>query len=389
MAYRLALCIEYPIRAHGGTEVLVRALIRGLAPTMGVVLVSHDDTAELKETEIGGLLHAHIHWNPEHHERFDIQSLVEKLKAQKVDLAHFHFGGNYGWNNRRINGCPLLAVAQAGIPCVTTNHGVFALLDGYCADVRPIWMKLLLLPMAWLAKMQTLWHTRREIAVSMHDLRNLQNWYRPFAGKFGLIYHSQLNALEVRSKNVVREKTVICVGTIGHRKGQAILARAFGQVASHFPEWRLILAGKKAVASLVAEIEQVQSQPGMNGRIEMVENLSDEAITHLLQTSSIFAMPSLREGLGLSLQEALWHGCPAIGSRVGGIPELIDHESNGLLVPPGDESALASGLTRLMSDESIRTRMGNSGQNSILQKGMTSQAMLSQYRALYSDVLAV
>jgi len=106
-----------------------------------------------------------------------------------------------------------------------------------------------------------------------------------------------------------------------------------------------------------------------------------------LQRASIIAMPSLQEGLGLSLQEALFHGCVGVGSRVGGIPELIDHEVNGLLVPPGDIPALASALDRVMSDRSTLDRFRAQSRASILRKGMTAAAMVQSYLDLYQEIL--
>jgi glycosyltransferase involved in cell wall biosynthesis len=313
--------------------------------------------------------------------------LARYLQTQKVELAHFHFGGNYGWNNRLLGKCPLIFTARLGIPCLTTNHGVFALFDGYCAHFRPTWLKLALLPGAWLAKMQVLAHTQIEVAVSHNDWRNLVNWYRPVAEKFRQIYHSQIDENEASANETERRPVIVCVGTIGQRKGQAILARAFARLAARYPDWKLILAGRQSDAEIIAKIEEVRADPTLKDRIELVENLSDAAITQLVRTASIFAMPSLMEGLGLSLQEALWQGCPAVGSRVGGIPELIEHESNGLLVPAGDEIALADGLEKLMADEPYRRRLGLAARASILGKGMTSQKMIIRYREIYEFLL--
>lgn len=387
MPPRLALCTEYSIHAHGGTEVLVRELLRGLAARMEIVLVSDDDSAALAATSLGKLIHAHFRWTPQERSKAGALALARFLKAQKVDLAHFHFGGNYGWNNRSWGRCPLLHTSDLGIPCMTTNHGVFALLDGYCAPWRPLWMKLALLPPAWLAKMQVLAHTRVEVAVSRHDLGNLLDWYRPFAERFTQLYHSQIHDADPPPDPAPRVPAILCVGTIGQRKGQGILARAFAQVAARHPDWKLILAGRKADTEITAQIESVRENSRLATRIEMIENLSDQAITGLMQTASIFAMPSLQEGLGLSLQEALWHGCPAVGSRVGGIPELIDHQQNGLLVAPGSEAELAAALEKLMTDEPFRQQLASAARNSILAKGMTSQAMIVRYLALYDAVL--
>jgi len=110
-------------------------------------------------------------------------------------------------------------------------------------------------------------------------------------------------------------------------------------------------------------------------------------VTDRLRRAGIYVQSSLNEGLGLALQEALSLGCPAIGSNVGGIPELIDHEINGLLVPPGNEKALAEALERLLQNESLRHRLGQAAPREILRRRMTREDMLSQYTELYQRLL--
>ena len=97
-------------------------------------------------------------------------------------------------------------------------------------------------------------------------------------------------------------------------------------------------------------------------------------------------MPSLLEGLGLSLQEALFYGCACVGSRVGGIPELIDNGANGLLVSPGNADELAVALDRLISDAALRHRLRARAPSSILEKGMTAEQMVKNYEALYARI---
>jgi glycosyltransferase involved in cell wall biosynthesis len=384
----IAQCTEYSINAFGGTEVLVAALIRELSPRCKMVLVSNDDSEAIACSDVASLLHAHIPWRPEEASPETARNLAAQLRAHAVSLAHFHFGGNFGWGNRMLNCSPLLCVHRAGIPCLSTNHGVFALLDGYCATWRPTWLKLALLPAAWLSKMHVLSHLKTEIAVSQHDLRNLQRWYWPLRRKFRQIYHSKLHRDETPAADVPREKTILCVGTIGFRKGQAVLCDAFARIAARYPDWNLVLVGRAAEPFLIAEIEAVRTRSRLENRIRLVDGDSDEAIAERMRSAEIFAMPSLHEGLGLSLQEALFRGCACIASRVGGIPELIDEGRNGLLVSPGNADELATGLGRLMSDEPLRKALRACAPGSILEKGMTAEQMARVYFALYEEVLS-
>jgi glycosyltransferase involved in cell wall biosynthesis len=383
----IAQCTEYSIKSFGGTEVLVAALIRGLSPLCQIVLVSNDESEAIARSEFSSLIRAHIPWKPNESSGETARNLARQLRAHAVDLAHFHFGGNYGWGNRALNRSPLLRVKRSGIPCVSTNHGVFALLDGYCASWHPTWLKLALLPAAWLSKMHVVGNVEIEIAVSQHDLRNLRRWYWPLRRRFCQIYHSKIQGKAASDSSRVREKTILCVGTIGFRKGQTVLAEAFERISARYPDWNLVLAGHAAEPSLIRQIEAIRSRSHLETRIRLVDNLSDEAITELMRTSDIFAMPSLREGLGLSLQEALFHGCASVGSRVGGIPELIADGYNGLLVPPDNAEALAAALDRLISNKDLRKTFSARAHLSILEKGMTAAQMTQAYCALYAGIL--
>ena len=102
-----------------------------------------------------------------------------------------------------------------------------------------------------------------------------------------------------------------------------------------------------------------------------------------MRRTSVFVQPSRWEALGLALQEALYYGCPSIGTDVGGIPELIDQGVNGLLVPPDDPEAMAIALEKLLSDETMRRRFSKAAPESIIGKGMTANKMGGEYLALY------
>jgi glycosyltransferase involved in cell wall biosynthesis len=234
-------------------------------------------------------------------------------------------------------------------------------------------------------------HLETEIAVSEHDYHALQRWYWPIRSKFGQIYHSKLHESQIRSEVPIaaaaRSKTIICVGTIGLRKGQAVLARAFSRISTDFPEWKLALIGRHGDAPLVAEIKSVIDKNGLSEKILLLDNCSNLEVDQWLRAAAIFAMPSFFEGLGLSLQEALFNGCACIASSAGGINDLIRDGANGMLVEPGNVEQLAQGLRKLMSDESLRARFGIQGRLSIIEKEMFAEKMVGKYDRLYQGII--
>ncbi len=135
-------------------------------------------------------------------------------------------------------------------------------------------------------------------------------------------------------------------------------------------------------------IHELIAEHKLEKQIQLLGPRSDEELHEWLKESAIFAMPSLYEGLGLSLQEALLHGCACIGTRCGGVTDLIQDGDNGLLVPAGEVAALADALKQLMRDNALRERFSARASQSVLNKGMTADKMVQAYEQLYSEILS-
>jgi glycosyltransferase involved in cell wall biosynthesis len=206
-----------------------------------------------------------------------------------------------------------------------------------------------------------------------------------FARKIIQRYHSLLPQDAPAPELNTRDPVILCVGTIGGRKAQPNLAEAFASIAQKYPEWRLDLVGRVGEEFDAHKINDLSEKASLRDRIRLLGRLSDEQTLEQMQRASIIAMPSLQEGLGLSLQEALFYGCVGVGTSVGGIPELIQNELNGLIVPPGNIRALAAALDRLISNPELMRNLRTQCRASILQKGMTAQAMVANYEQIYQN----
>jgi glycosyltransferase involved in cell wall biosynthesis len=97
--------------------------------------------------------------------------------------------------------------------------------------------------------------------------------------------------------------------------------------------------------------------------------------------------PALMEGLGVSLLQASAAGVPVIASRAGGMPEAVRDGENGLLVPPGDDAALADALRRLIGDAALRRRLGDGGR-ALIAREFSIDAMVEGNLGVYREVLA-
>ena len=136
-------------------------------------------------------------------------------------------------------------------------------------------------------------------------------------------------------------------------KGQRHLLDAMPIVIREVPDARLVMLGE---GELRPQLEQQVKQLRLEHHVVMPGFRSD--VLALLKGVDIFVLSSETEGLGTSLLDAMAAGKPCVGTRVGGIPEVIDDGVTGVLVAPHDPPALAAALVKLLKDPTLRERMG-------------------------------
>ena len=386
---RIALCMEYPVAQAGGVEVLVIELLRGLASEFRVVLVSDDDADSLAASGLGPLIAQHFPWRFSHGGAAKAKNLAVALKQAGVALAHFHFGGTYTWDSRWAPRCPIPMTAHLGIPVLITNHLVFPPMEGFCGAHRPLLVKLGVFPIFWFNRMRVLNAAEREFAVSLADRDVLVKLFWPLRRRIGHMYHSKLDENESADGSTAdnRAPVILTVGTFGPRKGQRILVEAFDRIARDNQDWTLRIVGRVGEKDYYEGILASEAARRLEQQLQITGMLPDSSIPTEMYQASIFVMPSLREGLGLSLQEAMFRGCACVGTTVGGIPDLIEHGRTGLLVPPDNPAALAEALHTLIARPALRRQLAERGRASILAKGMTRQQMIRRHAELYRSLL--
>jgi glycosyltransferase involved in cell wall biosynthesis len=142
-------------------------------------------------------------------------------------------------------------------------------------------------------------------------------------------------------------------------KGADVLIRAFAKVADEFPALRLMLVSDGPNR---AEFEALATSLGVRHRVDFPGILDRPSVAKALRGCTVFVLPSRSssESFGIAAAEAMALDRPVIVSSVGGLPELVEHEVTGLLVPPGDPDSLADAIRRLMHDPALRVRLGRS-----------------------------
>ena len=180
---------------------------------------------------------------------------------------------------------------------------------------------------------------------------------------------------------------VIFVGRITRQKGVPVLLRAAAELD---PSAQLVLcAGQADTPELLDEVTQLVDglKATRSGVIWIPEMLPKQDVIQLLTHAAVFACPSLYEPLGIVNLEAMACATAVVGSRVGGIPEVVADGVTGLLVAPDDPAALASALNTVLTQPSLATSMGQAGRDrSVSEFGWRTVA--EQTAALYSELVS-
>ncbi|MFZ5801105.1 MAG: glycosyltransferase family 4 protein [Candidatus Omnitrophota bacterium] len=164
-------------------------------------------------------------------------------------------------------------------------------------------------------------------------------------------------------------------------KGHEFLLQAMPQVLQEFPLAQLLIIGE---GGLKNKLSRLAKALGLSKNIIFVPAVKDTAVA--LDLMDVFVMPSLQEGLGLSVMEAMAAEKPIVASRVGGIPDLIKDGQTGILVSAGDPSSLGSAIISLLKDKELRTRLGESA-GEFIRKEYPLEQMVVETEKVYAEVL--
>lgn len=171
---------------------------------------------------------------------------------------------------------------------------------------------------------------------------------------------------------------ILFAGRIGARKGTFELLRAFARLAHRFPAATLICAGDGEGD----ELRALAAELGAADRLECPGWLNAEQMAGELRRASIFALPSHQEGVPIALLEAMSHSLPVLTTPVGGIPEVIESDRNGLMVTPGDVDAIEVALERLLRSSAERERLGAAARATIAER-YSLESTIERLAALY------
>lgn len=302
-----------------------------------------------------------------------IEPLRRYIREQQIDLVHTH--------GVRANLVARLAAGREGVPVVTTVHSV--LRYDYDSPYKSV--------LACFLTRLTNKHSAKFIAISGAIAAEIRQMGVPEdkiitihngldTGKFS----SPREAGEVKRKLGLdpERRTITVIARLHPVKGHEYFLRAARQVIDTGLKVQFLIIGegieRRRLEQLVGELGlgEVVKMPGYYGSIEDIYGISD-----------ILCVPSVMEGLGLVVLEAMYFNVPVVASNTGGIPEIISHQNDGLLVEPKDYRGLAQAIIDLLTDSDLAARLVAQGREKV--KRFTLPGMAQKVEQVYDEVLKI
>jgi glycosyltransferase involved in cell wall biosynthesis len=292
------------------------------------------------------------------------QMISRFADTDPVSVIHANFGGYISWAS-------ITVARRYRVPSVVTYQGT---------DVHTI-----------LANHKKGWRFCRD-SFRLADLnllvsRSLEPILRSHATPRG--------RCEVLLRGVDREKfypapklsgnsTVLFVGRVEEVKGAFDLLTAWGKVRRTIRDASLTLAGPDLTGGRFLSMARAL---GVDDSIQLLGPVPHSAIPDLMRQSRILCLPSHKEGTPNCITEALSCGLPVVATRVGGIPDILEHQKEGLLVDKADVDGLAGALSIMLSDEEKCGRQGLAAQAFAAER-LDARKSVNRLVELYSEVIA-
>jgi glycosyltransferase involved in cell wall biosynthesis len=328
----------------GGAQTYVAGLLPALAGRFEVVVGSHGD-GPLREAALAsgarfvGLRHVRRDLNPVH-DLLGLLELVRLMRRLRPDIVHA--------NSSKAGLLGRCAAALAGVPVrIFTAHGwAFNAYSG-AASALFRWADRLMAPL-----------TTVTVCVSENDRREGVKARTCRPASTVVISSAVDPGAPPRRSGDRGVPRLVMVGRLAPPKDPVTLIRALATLPGT-PFAALVVGDGPDRAEVEAEVRAA----GLDGAVELAGERRD--VPELLADADVLVLASRSEGAPLSILEAMAAGLPVVASAVGGVPELVDDGTTGLLVPPGDPAALADALRRVLTDPALRARMGAAGRERV------------------------
>jgi glycosyltransferase involved in cell wall biosynthesis len=184
-----------------------------------------------------------------------------------------------------------------------------------------------------------------------------------------------------------REKSssqnILYAGVLTPLKGVHYLINAFALIAKDFPQARLFIVGHEKNKSYAAELKEQVTRFGLDARVQFMGAMPQAELAMWMRKACVFVLPSVSEGLGRVVMEAMATGTPVIGSKVGGIPDVVKDGATGFLVRPGDEKVLTEKIQWVLEYPDKTQEMGHHAR-AFAERFFSTEVYVDGYRQIFT-----
>lgn len=288
----------------------------------------------------------------------NVPKRLEKLyKEEKIDIFHGH-GGYAG---------PIILADLPKSRKILTVHttseeDTFILKDLFESRLYIDYLKKLLLPPLPMLKLYRKWYFNRMdliISISNYNINAVTKDFRLSRNKFVVIpngvNYDKFQKLKSKFNIEEKENTILYYGRLSPRKGLQVLLYSIPILLEEFPSLKVNIVGN---GEYLPVLKKLVLRLNIREYVNFKGSLDNEMLTKEILESTIVVIPSLYEGLPLTLLESMGMGRPVVVSKLPGICEILDNGITGMVTNPGDSSSLAKGIKILLHDPIMRKRMG-------------------------------
>jgi glycosyltransferase involved in cell wall biosynthesis len=294
--------------------------------------------------------------------------IARLIRKHRIDIVNIHYPADCFF---------YLALCKRilGVGLITSIHGADVFPDGtppnkYSLAVRVLFSSSDLI-----------------VAPSRGFQQNFLTVFPKLNGKTTFIHNginlTELNGLCAESTSKRQTPYILCVSACKEQKAIDVLLHAFKQVQLIDPSIRLVVVGG---GPLREPLETLARSLGIQDRIEFVGQRIRSEVATLMRGCELFVLPSRFETFGIVILEAMACKKPVVATSVGGIPEIIEHQKNGILVEPDNPDALAAALVTVLKDPTLQRVIAKNGFDTV-QKQFGSANSGTAYEKVFTDLL--
>jgi glycosyltransferase involved in cell wall biosynthesis len=296
-----------------------------------------------------------------------MMAYLAALARGDADLVHIHFAAGASIYRKsafilisRLFGIPVVAHAHAGMfPAFYRSRGRLG--KNYIRFVLGRLQRLIVLSGEWV------------------------NFYQDLCPRVAIVVvpnHVVLPAVADRVRARERPPIVLTLGRLGRNKGTYDLLQVIPAILREFPDAEFWFGGDGEVEIVRRQVEQ---EPWAD-HVRLLGWVSGRDKEKAFQQCSLFVLPSYAEGMPMAVLEAMSYGLPVVATPVGGVPQIVAGNRTGLLVPPGDTSALAEAILRVLREPEMALALGNAAR-AVVCTGYDARHLTERLTEVYGSVL--